>query len=194
MSVSAEVVLAILATCLLFSGVQGSRFRSVNIHVDLAKSTTDTRRSKVISAALDAELDDDAHDDLDLAKFASNTHLSSEISAALDAVLENGEQDHQTVAHLAKEGAKLLHADMVAKSIPLPSEVSKLVSHMSHSNKAGSGSSSGLALDPSAVDKAVIKLNDMVMKAMTKLDEKTVECWEFKGRNLGSWKQVVTDL
>merc|ERR1719230_780906 len=69
---------------------------------------------------------------------------------------------------------------------------------MSHQKGGGkkskTASSSGLLLDPEAVDRAVGKLNDMVLKAQTKMDEKFVECWEFHDRNRGTYKQVLTDL
>ena len=42
-----------------------------------------------------------------------------------------------------------------------------------------------VGLDPDAVYRGVLKLNEMIMKVYMKYDEKFVECWEFKERNCG---------
>eukprot|EP00747_Dinoflagellata_sp_TGD_P155965 gnl/TRDRNA2_/TRDRNA2_177627_c6_seq2.p1 gnl/TRDRNA2_/TRDRNA2_177627_c6~~gnl/TRDRNA2_/TRDRNA2_177627_c6_seq2.p1 ORF type:complete len:986 (+),score=245.05 gnl/TRDRNA2_/TRDRNA2_177627_c6_seq2:181-3138(+) len=120
-------------------------------------------------------------------------HIKSlAFQSALDAALATDGKSKEALGRLATKGANLVSLSDAIKNVNLPSEVSQLVAR--EEQGAQEDSSSSLGLDPAAVDRAVLKLNDMVMKAYMKLDEKFVECWEFKERNRGTFNQVVTDL
>eukprot|EP00747_Dinoflagellata_sp_TGD_P133951 gnl/TRDRNA2_/TRDRNA2_175267_c2_seq53.p1 gnl/TRDRNA2_/TRDRNA2_175267_c2~~gnl/TRDRNA2_/TRDRNA2_175267_c2_seq53.p1 ORF type:complete len:982 (-),score=253.26 gnl/TRDRNA2_/TRDRNA2_175267_c2_seq53:60-3005(-) len=169
MPVHGQASFAILVSCFLILDVRGSRFLSIQ-HRD---------------------------DHVDLAEANFGMHVSSMFQSALDAALSVGGQGNHTISHLAKQGAKYLDLNNTVKGISLPPEVSKLLESKEglKSLKASKTvSSSGLALDPDAVTKAVSKLNNMVLKAQAKLDEKYVECWEYHERNRGTYKQVLSDL
>eukprot|EP00747_Dinoflagellata_sp_TGD_P133913 gnl/TRDRNA2_/TRDRNA2_175267_c2_seq19.p1 gnl/TRDRNA2_/TRDRNA2_175267_c2~~gnl/TRDRNA2_/TRDRNA2_175267_c2_seq19.p1 ORF type:complete len:994 (-),score=222.84 gnl/TRDRNA2_/TRDRNA2_175267_c2_seq19:134-3115(-) len=187
MSVLRQFVTAFLAACLLALKVHSSRLRTSISHVDLGKSKSE-----------------DEH--VDLISSITGTRVSTAFQKALDAALDVALGDagplphNQTLYTLAKQGADIVDLEAAMKGLTLPPEVTKLVSgknreqKIMHSKKSKAVSSSGLALDPDAVDKAVSKLNDMVLKAQTKMDEKFVECWEFHDRNRGTYRQVLTDL
>jgi len=51
-----------------------------------------------------------------------------------------------------------------------------------------------VSLDPAAVEKAVVTLNDMVFQAQIRLDKKAIECQEFKEQNQVTLTQVRDDL
>eukprot|EP00747_Dinoflagellata_sp_TGD_P133947 gnl/TRDRNA2_/TRDRNA2_175267_c2_seq5.p1 gnl/TRDRNA2_/TRDRNA2_175267_c2~~gnl/TRDRNA2_/TRDRNA2_175267_c2_seq5.p1 ORF type:complete len:987 (-),score=240.73 gnl/TRDRNA2_/TRDRNA2_175267_c2_seq5:55-3015(-) len=187
---AARQVVQILALCLLLAGVNAANFRSA------------LRTVHVVD-------EDDSH--VGLEGYASGMLVNSTFQAALDAALdvsyEDGTRGHQELMKLAHQGAHVIDMKAAVNMLKgieseLPSEVARLISgNLKGAKKLtdakaqdASNSGLGLDLDPSAVDRAVLKLNEMVLKAIAKLDEKFVECWEFHDRNRGTYKQVLTDL
>eukprot|EP00747_Dinoflagellata_sp_TGD_P134269 gnl/TRDRNA2_/TRDRNA2_175299_c6_seq10.p1 gnl/TRDRNA2_/TRDRNA2_175299_c6~~gnl/TRDRNA2_/TRDRNA2_175299_c6_seq10.p1 ORF type:complete len:412 (+),score=125.85 gnl/TRDRNA2_/TRDRNA2_175299_c6_seq10:82-1317(+) len=128
---------------------------------------------------------------------------SAAFQANIDNVLSETNNRYKELTALAHKGAKLMSVDEAIKNVQLPDEVSQLVAEDQQKEQEQAEEqkveqkkvdANDMGLDPAAIDRAVLKLNDMIMKAYMKLDEKHIECWEFKERNRGTFNQVVTDL
>jgi len=123
------------------------------------------------------------------------TALAAEGSAAVDAILfgstaaSSGRSPLAGLGTLVARGAAQLDLGDALREVKAPASVVALV----HGGMAV-GRQQPATASPEEVTKAVGTLNSMALKAQERLDQKVVECHEFREKNLATTKQVAGDL